>query len=189
MKKTIGWMSASLAAVILATPMALGAAPFGKGHGGMMFDALDADKDGVVTKAEATARAKERFASLDANSDGKIILSELPETLPVPEGRQERMEKMRDLMEERHCGDLPKRLEKRMDNRMEPPTRMKFMAKMDKNGDEVVTLEEFTSRPLKHFEHMDKDGDGKVTKAEAEKARAAMKDHYKKKKGHKDCKK
>lgn len=46
-------------------------------HGGFgLFDAMDANKDGVVTRAEVKAALEERFAKLDANHDGVITADE-----------------------------------------------------------------------------------------------------------------
>lgn len=48
------------------------------GHHGMrdMHGMFDADKDGIITKAEAQARAFEMFDRGDANKDGKITKEE-----------------------------------------------------------------------------------------------------------------
>jgi Ca2+-binding EF-hand superfamily protein len=48
------------------------------------FRAFDADNDGKVARDEFNARAKERFASLDINDDGKITEADLP---PMMRGR------------------------------------------------------------------------------------------------------
>jgi EF hand len=37
----------------------------------------DADRDGIVTRAEATAEAERRFAAIDTNRDGKVTKDEL----------------------------------------------------------------------------------------------------------------
>lgn len=50
----------------------------------------DANGDGVVTKAEFTADNDARFARMDANHDGKLDASEMPQRRPrgprPPEG-------------------------------------------------------------------------------------------------------
>jgi Ca2+-binding EF-hand superfamily protein len=42
------------------------------------FKAMDANGDGQVTRAEAEASAKARFADMDKYSDGKVTADELP---------------------------------------------------------------------------------------------------------------
>lgn len=46
-------------------------------HGGMAMKGLDANKDGVVTKAEAEAAATARFDAADTNHDGKLDQTEI----------------------------------------------------------------------------------------------------------------
>jgi Ca2+-binding EF-hand superfamily protein len=52
-------------------------------HGGMMggrmFRMLDEDRDGKVTKAEATAAGDKLFARMDTNKDGVISIDDLPD--------------------------------------------------------------------------------------------------------------
>lgn len=48
----------------------------GKAHHGHMFDKLDTDKDGSVTKAEFDAVNAKHFTEMDANSDGKVTKEE-----------------------------------------------------------------------------------------------------------------
>ncbi|MEG3180704.1 EF-hand domain-containing protein [Sphingomonas sp. LT1P40] len=66
----------------------------GPGGGGMMM--ADADKDGVITRAEFDAQSAQRFAKLDANADGRLTAEELragrpqrgptPSPAPAPQG-------------------------------------------------------------------------------------------------------
>lgn len=53
-----------------------GPRPGGGGAGG--WAAMDADKDGKITLAEALAASKARFDNLDANHDGKLSADEQP---------------------------------------------------------------------------------------------------------------
>jgi Ca2+-binding EF-hand superfamily protein len=46
-----------------------------------MFQKLDQDSDGAISKAEATGRLKENFEKVDANSDGKVQLKELEKVI------------------------------------------------------------------------------------------------------------
>lgn len=51
----------------------------GKHHGGKrghMFERADANKDGVLTRAEFRAKSDHMFAKLDLNKDGRITRAE-----------------------------------------------------------------------------------------------------------------
>jgi len=48
----------------------------GPPHKGMMFEMLDANKDGTVTRAEASAAATRKFDEVDTNRDGVISQAE-----------------------------------------------------------------------------------------------------------------
>jgi len=48
----------------------------GPGSGAMMFERLDANGDGAVTVAEASARTLERFDRMDADHDGTVTPDE-----------------------------------------------------------------------------------------------------------------
>lgn len=82
---------------IIATTLILGlaggaalAGPGGKyGHGVQMFDRLDLNGDGMVTRDEMNQSQAERFARFDANSDGKLNVDELDAGI-----RRERAERM-----------------------------------------------------------------------------------------------
>lgn len=76
--------------------------PHGPGHkgpghkgGGMMR--ADANKDGVITRAEYDAMAAQRFDALDANKDGRIDAAEL----------QMQRDKMREKMQARRDRPTP----------------------------------------------------------------------------------
>ncbi|TNE65226.1 MAG: hypothetical protein EP335_05920 [Alphaproteobacteria bacterium] len=144
-----------------------------------MFADLDTNKDGVITHEEAMAKVRAKFAEFDKNKDGYLELAELPKEMPVPERMEKRMEKMKERMEERaeRRGEEfdPEDLERRG-----KPTRIQFIARHDRDGDERVSLEEFADRAIGHFKRADINGDGKVTKEEANEARSH---HFGKKEG------
>ena len=51
----------------------------GRGGGGSAaLSAMDADRDGKITEAEALGAAKARFAALDADKNGELNQAELP---------------------------------------------------------------------------------------------------------------
>lgn len=151
------------------------------------FKDLDKNGNDVVTHQEMMAKAQEKFAEFDKNRDGYLTLDELPKEMPVPEHIKERMEKRAERVkagraertDERGADDMPPPPQGHFDGK---PTRLKFLAKHDKDGDERVSLDEFARKPIHHFKRMDVDGNGEVTKAEAFEA---AKEHRKKRgKGH-----
>jgi Ca2+-binding EF-hand superfamily protein len=109
-----------------------------QGHwGDWMFDEMDANHDGIVTKREFDAYHDKWFKELDANHDGKITREERDAF------RQKAAERMRDRFKQRfdaadanHDGALSK----------EEAQAMPFVARnfdaIDANHDGKVTLDE-----------------------------------------------
>lgn len=66
------------AAVLMmqAVPALAESAPADGPHKGRMFEKHDTNADGVITEEEFLVKAKERFAMMDADSDGKITMEE-----------------------------------------------------------------------------------------------------------------
>jgi hypothetical protein len=58
----------------------------GAPHGGIDFETIDADGDGLATRAELLARATERLARADANGDGGLDREEIVAAMPGPRG-------------------------------------------------------------------------------------------------------
>lgn len=145
-----------------------------KDHVAERFKALDGNRDGVVTHEEMMAEVHKKFGEFDKNRDGFLELSELPEQMPVPEKVAKRMEKRMEKMAKRHpeaAEEMKERMEDRFNRRR---TRINFIAKLDRDGDEKVSVEEFVSRKIKRFKKVDGNGDGSVTLAEAEEAASKM---------------
>ena len=119
---------------------------------GQMFEEMDANKDGKVTKDEFLASHDKmtgaRFGRLDKNGDGSIGKDEIPAPPPGAGGEGGRPRFMPDL------------------------------SKMDKDGNGSISKDEFTAGSkemgLERFGKMDKDGDGAISKEEVEAARAAF---------------
>ncbi|MFC4349857.1 EF-hand domain-containing protein [Kordiimonas lipolytica] len=161
-----------------------------KAHLEERFNDLDSNKNGVVSHAEMMAKAQEKFAEFDKNSDGYLTLEELPKEMPIPEHARERMkkraERMKERMDERgedfEPDDMPDPSGPRHGRFEGKPTRLHFIAKHDRDGDERISLEEFAAKPVGHFKRMDVNGDGEVTKAELLEAAKARR--MKKGKGH-----
>lgn len=105
-----------------------------------MFDRLDADGDGAVTRAEVEAAPAMRFAAADANGDGKVTVDEIAAM-------------MRAATDERAAWMLG-----RHDADGDGALSAEEMA--PRHGDRADRM----------FSRMDADGDGRVTRAEAQAA-------------------
>lgn len=146
--------AAALAFAVLAVPLGAQAAPDDTNRKEKIerradaiakrFERMDADKDGVVTRAEADVPAGKAFDRIDANKDGVVDEAEI----------KEHADKMRARMAKRGAD------ESRVDKRAARFER----ADADKDG--KVTRAEFLAKSLPWFERADADGDGKVTKDE-----------------------
>ena len=144
------------------------------------FQQLDLNGNGVVSHDEVMQAAQEKLAEFDQNGNGVVILSELPKKMPLPARAERRLAHMKEKAEARQQSGSDKQSGsqrgKKRGPRLSPeeraekmrPTRMKFMARMDKNGDEQLSLEEFAAPLIKRFKRGDLNGDGQVTTAEFE---------------------
>lgn len=171
---TVWTKTAAVAAVsLLAVQSAQAAAPGKAALKERMekrFEEVDTNRNGIITHEEMMANVREKFAELDTNRDGFLTLQELPKEMPIPDHMKERMEKRVERMAEkaRENGvefdedDMPDHFGKHG-----KPTRLNFMAKHDKDGDERVSVDEFARKAVRMFKHADLNGDGSVTKAEA----------------------
>lgn len=164
-----------------------GTSAFAAGKMKDRFKDVDANNNGVITYAEMMARVETEFSKFDKNGNGFLTLAELPKEMPIPERAKERMderaERMKDRMEEladRRGQEFDRiAFEERMEKRK--PTRIQFVAKLDRDGDESVSLEEFGHRAIGNFKRMDLNGNGEVTQDEANEARKMK--HGKKRSG------
>ncbi len=101
--------------------------------------------------------------------------------MPISEKRHKKLEKKKAKMEKR----LKKKGVEHTDEILEKmahkkPTRLKFMARHDKDGDERVSVEEFAGRIVHMFKRVDLNGNGEVTMDEVTEAKTKMKKRYKK---------
>ncbi|QQG36941.1 MAG: EF-hand domain-containing protein [Micavibrio aeruginosavorus] len=127
---------------------------------------IDKDGDGQVSSAESEAFSKEQFSKIDTNEDGSLSQGELKAF------HQERRKGRPD----GEGGEVPEEMKEKMKARMEEE-RKGHEAMMDKDGDGVVSEEEFLSHARERQSRMDVNGDGNVTREEVmevrEKRRAA----------------
>ena len=77
--KTTNVLALAALALTIASPAFANQGP-GRPHcghkGGHMFERVDANKDGVISKAEFRAQGDRMFAKLDLNRDGRITKAE-----------------------------------------------------------------------------------------------------------------
>lgn len=133
---------------------------------GRMFQRLDADRDGKVTRAEIDAVLKQRFADLDLNNDGRITDADLP---PMMRGRG-------ILSGDQTTGHAPFFGRGMRAGQRERGMGMAGMELRgsDTNKDGAVTFEEFAARRLGRFAHMDRNKDGIVDQADTDAVRKEM---------------
>lgn len=132
------------------------------------FLALDTNNSGAVSHDELMAQAAKRFAEYDRDGNGILLLDELPLKMPVPPRMQQRIERMKDRAERRGSEAGRNAIEARVYDRQ--PTRMKFMAHVDRDENEQLDLEEFATPLIKRYKHADINGDGTVTESEFDEA-------------------
>ncbi|MBX3594194.1 hypothetical protein [Sphingomonas sp.] len=117
--------------------------------------AMQADPAGPAgppkTKAEAIARADARFDRLDTNKDGQLSAEE----------RKAGMEAARKAMAARRGGELGDFVPRGGGGMGE-----RMMARVDTNGDGLISREENRAAAIARFERMDADKDGKIEAGE-----------------------
>lgn len=133
------------AALCLALAAGAAAAQDDGRWGGAGFARMDADGDGVVTRAEMRTARRAVFDRIDRDGDGALSPAEIV-------AARERARRLAQ-MAEAGAG-----------NRLD---------RMDGDGDGTITLAEFDGR-MPVFDLLDGDGDGALSRAELERARAAL---------------
>jgi hypothetical protein len=148
MKKLL--LAAALAGTSIAGCAYAQTAPEAPRPAGRGMARADGDGDGRVSKAEYIARADERFAKMDKNSDGKLSDEELAPPPPADGAAAPAGGRMRSRMIER----------------------------LDTNHDGVVTIDEYRAGVAERFDRMDSNHDGFLDTSEMtamrERARGMM---------------
>lgn len=138
-----------LGLVIVATLPVYAAGGHG-GKGGMrgmnMFQQLDADGDGTVTKAEFDAFSQARFAELDGDADGALTQEEI-----LAHRGEGRRGGMRGAPTEEQRAEMAARMIERRDT----------------NGDGQLSADEIAA-PVDMFAALDADEDGLLSREEFE---------------------
>lgn len=150
MKKT-KWMIPAALATSLVAGVALA---HGAGHGAHMFERLDLNKDGKITKAEANKAREKWFAEVDANKDGAITRAEAEKWREAKWGKK---------------GKKPEGDKARRGNHGARHGRM--FDRLDQNRDGKITKSEAAAKSTFLFQKLDTNKDGVITKTEAMNAR------------------
>jgi Ca2+-binding EF-hand superfamily protein len=120
------------------------------GRSGMLLEAfatIDADSDGKVTEAELAAHRAAMFTAADTNSDGKLSADELS---------AQHLARMAATVADRSA---------------------RMIKRMDTSGDGSLSADEMGEGPMAdHFAMIDADGDGAISQAEAKAAADRMAD-------------
>ncbi|MFN0126950.1 MAG: hypothetical protein ACKV19_09745 [Verrucomicrobiales bacterium] len=105
------------------------------------FSKLDTDRDGRLTAAESSSRAKE-LGGADANGDGSMTLDEVVAHVRGTIGRR-----LREMLTAEALADHYKKLDKDGDGRLAGPelAPVAWLRALDADGDQAVTLAEVTA--------------------------------------------
>ncbi|MGH1415442.1 MAG: EF-hand domain-containing protein [Pelagimonas sp.] len=149
----------------------------GKGmRGGMdaeqMFELLDTDKDGQITKEEAQNAGKARFATVDTDGDGFLSAEELTAAAEKrdAERQKKRGERIATMMEKLDTDKDGKLSAEEMDARRGMGKKgkgrggdraMKMFDRADANDDGVLTMEEIEQAQAKMGKRMGRHGKGR----------------------------
>ncbi len=165
--KTAGLGLVAVAALMLGTAAIadnMGQMRMGEGMGGhgmgdgpvLDLAAIDANKDGKISKDEMTAYREARVASIDANKDGKLSAEELT------------------AMHLQEMTDAAKTMAARM------------IERLDTDGDSLLSAAELAGRPMPTgiFDRVDTNGDGFIDQSEIDAAKARMAERGDRMDGH-----
>lgn len=139
----------------------------------MLIERFDTDGDGSLAVAELPERLQKRFEKVDADADGFVSAEELTAAFESRQGKGERNGKGTGKKKgERGDQDKSERGDGEKRKRSIDPS--KLLQRMDKDGDEKVSLEEAPGRFKKNFSKMDANADGFVELAELKTALEMM---------------
>jgi Ca2+-binding EF-hand superfamily protein len=138
-------------------PMASACEPMSGDHSStIIFEQMDSNKDGLISKKEFDAYQNKHFKEMDANHDGKVTIEEF-------EAAHTKMHA--DHCDEPHHGFAQ---HQGYDEKHSDSFISKRFEAADTNHDGALSREEAKSMPmvLEHFDELDTNKDGKVTEDE-----------------------
>jgi Ca2+-binding EF-hand superfamily protein len=147
----------------------------------MLIERFDTDGDGSLAVTELPERMQKRFEKVDINGDGFVSADELTTAFESRQGNGERNGEGKGKAkgkgkgkekDERGGLDKRERGDGEKGKRSMDPT--KLLQRMDKDGDEKISLEEAPDRFKKNFSKMDANADGFVELAELKTAMETM---------------
>ena len=144
----------SLAAICSLALFALPAA-FAGHDGEKAFKKMDSDGDGKVTRTEHAAGAQQMFTKCDTNSDGIVTAAEMDAAMAAKDDKHDKHDKKG----KHHRTSADK------------------IREIDSNNDGQLTLAEHNAGAEKMFAKMDKNGDGVLSEDECEEGHKEMKKH------------
>ena len=121
---------------------------FAQGGQGGRFADIDANGDGVISRSEMTSNAESVFYAMDADGSGKLTKDEY---MSVRMGQQTGANTA-------------------MQTKRQAEKAARF-APMDKDGDALVSLDEFVAGAAARFDAADANGDGRLIRPEWRNAR------------------
>lgn len=134
-------LCATLAVIFMGGAMPAMAADKNTDHFDKMFEAKDANSDGVISKVEFFEHLEKRFAKTDADGDGEITRQEID--------------------------SLKAEIKEKLDGRDFSGRGERVFARADANSDGIISKAEFLEHSEKGFAKMDADGNGEITREEA----------------------
>lgn len=177
MKKLI--LAAVLGTTLLAGPAVAQTAP-----PATATPRADADRDGIVTRAEAAAQADRRFAELDANRDGKVTREERLAHRAAHRPNRPRPDANADgtLTREEAVAAATRRFDaadKNRDGKLTADERPAHRGRHHgmrgpRGGDREMTQAEHRERALARFDRVDANHDGRIDANEREAAKLVM---------------
>lgn len=129
--------------------------------GAALFQRMDRNGDGVLTRDEVPERLQQRMTGLDRDRNGSISADEfgtaMQRRLGGQNGRGGKQSNMRN-------GGKDSGMRQRMTEQMQDPEM--WLKRLDRNGDQVISKDEIPARLEKRFAKIDKNGNDQLDKNE-----------------------